>query len=108
MEKTLEQLFNEVKTSETLKKELTALLQGKDTAAMKEWLKKNGCGATLEEAKEYLYEQGRAAQKKGELSADELEQVAGGSEAIIGGVTVFLTAEVLAGVSYGIYALTEC
>ncbi len=87
--KTLQQLFDEIKTSDALKKELTEALGSKDPAAVLTFLKKNDCGASLDEAKKFLAEKG--TEQKSELSADELEQVAGGTSPealIIGGAII--------------------
>jgi hypothetical protein len=70
--KTLQELYNEVIKSEELKKEF--LEAGKNGKA-EEFIKAHGCDATLDEIKAFLEEKAKADK---ELSADELENVAGG------------------------------
>ncbi len=68
--KTLEELYKEAVADETLKKAWSeALANGKAA----EFLKANGCDATEEEAKAYL-----AKKNNGEISDEELDNVAGG------------------------------
>ena len=81
--KTIEQLFEEIKTSDALKKDLATVLAKKDKAALEAFLKDNGCEASIEEAKQFLQEKSAEIQKNGELSEAELEQVAGGSETVL-------------------------
>ncbi len=81
--KTIEQLLEEVKASDVLKKDLADALAKKDKAALEAFLKDNGCEASIEEAKQFLQEKSAEMQKNGELSEAELEQVAGGSEMVI-------------------------
>lgn len=69
--KTIEELYEEVIVSEELKREFIALKPNE----IEEFAKKNGCEATLEEISVYLSER---AKVEGELSEDELDQVAGG------------------------------
>ena len=71
--KTLQELYNEVIQSDELKKEF--LEAGKNGKA-EEFIKAHGCDATLDEIKTFLEEQNKADK---ELSADELENVAGGT-----------------------------
>ena len=71
--KTLQELYNEVIKSEELKKEF--LEAGKNGKA-EEFIKAHGCDATLDEIKVFLEEQAKADK---ELSAEELENVAGGT-----------------------------
>ena len=77
--KTIEQLVEEIKASDALKKDLSAALAKKDKAALEAFLKDNGCDATVEEAKQFLQEKSSEMLKNGELSEAELEQVAGGT-----------------------------
>ena len=72
--KTLQELYDEVKKSDDLKKSLAeAVKAGKVT----EFLKAHDCDATVDELKEFVAE--KAAQDSPiELSEDELEKVAGG------------------------------
>ena len=81
--KTIEQLVEEIKASDALKKDLSAALEKKDKAALEAFLKDNGCDATVEEAKQFLQEKSAEMVKNGELSEAELEQVAGGSETVL-------------------------
>ena len=72
--KTLQEVYDEVKASDDLKKALAeAVKAGKVT----EFLKANGCDATLDELKEFVAEKVNK-DKPVELSEDELEMVAGG------------------------------
>ena len=71
--KTLQELYNEVIQSDELKKEF--LEAGKNGKA-EEFIKAHGCNATLDEIKAFLEEQTKADKN---LSADELENVAGGA-----------------------------
>ncbi len=71
--KTLEQLYEELNRSEECRAELAGLLAKKDRAALADWLKKQGCEASVDEAKQYL-----TGKKTGELSPEELEQASGG------------------------------
>ncbi|MEE5993515.1 MAG: hypothetical protein V3G42_09775 [Oscillospiraceae bacterium] len=70
--KTLQELYHEVIKSDELKKEF--LEAGKNGKA-EEFIKAHGCDATLDEIKDFLEAQAKADK---ELSADELENVAGG------------------------------
>ena len=71
--KTLQELYNEVIASDELKKEF--LEAGKNGKA-EEFIKAHGCDATMDEIKVFLEEQAKADK---ELSAEELENVAGGA-----------------------------
>ena len=71
--KTLQELYNEVIQSDELKKEF--LEAGKNGKAQ-EFIKAHGCDATMDEIKVFLEEQAKADK---ELSAEELENVAGGA-----------------------------
>ncbi|MBQ7592920.1 MAG: Nif11-like leader peptide family RiPP precursor [Synergistaceae bacterium] len=72
--KTLQEFYEEVKTSDDLKKSLAeAAKSGKIT----EFLKAHDCDATADELKEFVA--GKTAQDKPvELNDEELENVAGG------------------------------
>ncbi|MBQ3693733.1 MAG: hypothetical protein IJQ77_01755 [Synergistaceae bacterium] len=73
--KTLQELYEEIKTSDELKKELSdAVRAGKVT----EFLKANDCASTAEELKEFAAEKTAQDKPMRELSLDELEMVAGG------------------------------
>lgn len=69
--KTIEELYNQVIASEDLKKEFLAL----KPEEVEGFSEKHGCKATLDEIKAFLTEKSAAA---GELSDEELQQVAGG------------------------------
>lgn len=69
--KTIEELYNEVMASEELKKECISL----KPEEVESFAEKHGCKATLDEIKAFLTEKSKAF---GELSDDEIEQVAGG------------------------------
>ncbi len=71
--KTLQELYNEVIQSDELKKEF--LEAGKNGKA-EEFIKAHGCDATLDEIKAFLE---NLTKSDKELSADELENVAGGA-----------------------------
>ena len=71
--KTLQELYNEVIQSDELKKEF--LEAGKNGKA-EEFIKAHGCDATLDEIKAFLE---NLTKTDKELSADELENVAGGT-----------------------------
>ena len=71
--KTLQELYNEVIASDELKKEF--LEAGKNGKA-EEFIKVHGCDATLDEIKAFLE---NLTKTDKELSADELENVAGGT-----------------------------
>ena len=69
--KTLEELYNEVMASDELRKEF-CFLKPEEVEGFAE---KHGCKVTLDEMKAFLTEK---STKSGELSDDEIEQVAGG------------------------------
>ena len=71
--KTLQELYNEVIKSEELKKEF--LEAGKNGKA-EEFIKAHGCDATMDEIKVFLE---NLTKTDKELSAEELENVAGGT-----------------------------
>ena len=73
--KTLQELYNEVIASEELKKEYLEAAKNKNVM---EFLKSHSCEATAEDFKTFVIEQTKANADK-ELSADELENVAGGT-----------------------------
>jgi len=83
--KTLNELYTEVAASDALKAEFLALKTPEDIVA---FAKKNGCDATLDDIKAFFEEKQKAS---GELSEDELAQVAGGKSAskIEGIISVF-------------------
>jgi len=72
--KTLNELYTEVTASDVLKAEFLALKTPEEIVA---FAKKNGCDATLEDIKAFFEEKQKAA---GELSEEELAQVAGGKD----------------------------
>ena len=69
--KTIEELYNEVMASEEMKKEFLAL----KPEEVESFAEKYGCKATLEEIKAFFAEKSTSS---GELSDDEIEQIAGG------------------------------
>ena len=69
--KTLEELYSEVMASDELKKEFCSL----KPEEVENFAEKQGCKATLDEIKTFLTEKGA---KSGELSDEEIAQVAGG------------------------------
>ncbi|MGN0596597.1 MAG: hypothetical protein ACI4J1_04645 [Ruminiclostridium sp.] len=74
--KTLEELYREVIASEDLKKEFLAL----KPEEVESFAEKYGCKATLDEIKAFLTERSAS----GELSDEEINQVAGGKSADLG------------------------
>ena len=70
--KTLKELYTEVMNSEELKNEFLTLKTPEDIVA---FAAKHGCTAALDEIKTFFEEKAKAT---GELSDDELAQVAGG------------------------------
>ncbi len=76
---TLQELYNKVMASEELKRSFAEAAQ--DKCKLEAWLKANGSNATAEQVGEFL----KAKQTNGEVSDDELENVAGGSTSL--GVT---------------------
>ena len=73
--KTLNELYTEVAASDALKNEFLALKTPEDIVA---FAKKHGCDATLDDIKAFFEEKQKAS---GELSEEDLEQVAGGKSA---------------------------
>ena len=73
--KTLNELYTEVIASDALKAEFLALKTPEDIVA---FAKKNGCDATLDDIKAFFEEKQKSS---GELSEEDLEQVAGGKSA---------------------------
>ena len=71
--KTLQELYNEVMNSDTLKTEFLALTTPEQVV---DFAEKNGCPATLEEIKSFFEEHSAAA---GELSDEKMAMVAGGA-----------------------------
>ena len=69
--KTLEELYSEVMASEELKKEFGSL----KPEEVEGFAEKHGCKATLDEIKAFLTEKSNA---EGEVSEEEVEQIAGG------------------------------
>ncbi len=70
---TLQEMYNKVMASDELKKSFAEAAQDKGKLA--EWLKANGSNATIEQVSEFL----KSKQTSGEVSDDELENVAGGT-----------------------------
>ena len=69
--KTLEELYKEVMANDELKKEFCSLLPEE----VEGFAEKHGCKATLDEVKAFLIEKSKA---EGEVSEEEVEQIAGG------------------------------
>ncbi len=69
---TLQELYNKVMASEELKKSFAEAAQ--NTGKLEAWLKANGSDPTAAQVTDFL----KASQKSGEVSDDELENVAGG------------------------------
>ncbi len=69
---TLQELYDKVMASDELKRSFAEA--ARDKGKLEAWLKANGSGATEEQLGEFL----RARQTSGEISDDELENVAGG------------------------------
>ena len=93
--KTLDELYAEVMNSEELKNEFLTLKTPEDIVT---FAAKHGCTATLDEIKAFFEEKAKAS---GELSEDELAQVAGGKgfnfdEAGVSFLTVGLVCAVMA------------
>ena len=82
--KKLEQLYEEIKASEALKKELAAVLAKQDKAALLNFNRENGCDASIEEIRAFLKEKMAEGVISPELTDGELEQVSGGSELAVG------------------------
>ena len=66
--KTIEELYNEVIANEALKEEFIKAFEGNK---VEEFMKKNGCDATMEDLKQF-------ASEEIPLSEDELDNAAGG------------------------------
>ena len=87
--KTLQELYKEVIASDDLKKEFMEIVGDKENGEKKveEFLKKNGCDATLEDLKKFFEEKSEE-----ELGEEDLETVAGGKEidrttaSVLGGI----------------------
>ena len=97
--KTLEELYNEVLASEELKKEFLSLKPGE----VEGFAAKNGCKASLDEIKAFFEAK---KNQTGELSDEELDQVAGGKtaegwEAILSGFSLGTVCAVMVLVSLG-------
>ena len=89
---TIAQLFEEVKTSEKLQNELAVVLEKKEKAALEDFLKKNGCEVSDEEARRFFEEAAADMKETDQLTPEELAQVTGGSEIAVGIVaTITLT-----------------
>ncbi len=71
---TLQEMYDKVMASEELKSSFAEAAQDKERLA--EWLKANGSDATVEQVGEFL----KAKQASGEVSDEELENVAGGTD----------------------------
>ncbi len=69
---TLQEMYDKVMASEELKSSFAEAAQDKEK--LNEWLKANGSDATAEQVAEFL----KSKRTSGEVSDDELENVAGG------------------------------
>ena len=68
--KTIEELYNEISTSEELKKAVSEI---KDKAVMADFLKEHGCEASVDEFGKFV-----KSQSEGEIEDGEAAAVAGG------------------------------
>ncbi len=84
----LQEMYDKVMTSEELKKSFAEAAQ--DRSKLEAWLKANGSDATAEQVGEFL--RSKSGQTSGEISDDELENVAGGSDS--GDVTLSVVLKV--------------
>ena len=100
MMKTLQELYNEVIQSDELKKEF--LEAGKNGTA-EAFLKAHGCDATLDEIKAFLEDLMKSDK---ELSADELENAAGGTCNETTGFEVF-SSVITVGISCAVTAISS-
>ena len=82
--KTIEELYNEVMTSDELKKEYCSL----KPEEVENFAEKHGCKATFDEIKAFLTEK---SAKSGELSDEEIERVAGGNKLSGRGIVLSIT-----------------
>ncbi len=71
---TLQEIYDKVMASEELKRSFAEAAG--DKGKLEAWLKANGSDATAEQVGEFL--RSRSGQTSGEISDDELENVAGG------------------------------
>ncbi len=88
---TLQEMYDKVMASEELKKSFAEAAQ--DRSKLEAWLKSNGSNATVEQVGEFL----KSKQTSGEVSDDELENVAGGSDSVDVTLSVVLKVTDLAG-----------
>ncbi len=88
---TLQEMYNKVMASDELKSSFAEAAQDKGKLA--EWLKANGSDATVEQVSEFL----KSKQTSGEVSDEELENVAGGSDSVDVTLSVVLKVTDLAG-----------
>ena len=72
--KTLQEMYEEIKKSDDLKKALAEAVKGRKVT---DFMKAHDCDATFDELKEFVAEK-TAQDRPIELSEDELEKVAGG------------------------------
>lgn len=82
--KTLEQLYEEIKASEDLKKEFAAVLAKQDKEALLNFIRESGCDTSLEGIRAFLKEKMAEGVISSELTDEELEQVTGGTEVLVG------------------------
>ena len=74
--KTLQELYEEVKASDDLKRALAEAVKSDNVT---DFLKAHGCDSTADELKEFVAEKVNRNRPLRELSEDELENVAGGT-----------------------------
>ncbi len=78
--KTLQELYEEVKASDDLKRALAEAVKSDNVT---DFLKAHGCDSTADELKEFVAEKVNRNRPLRELSEDELEKVAGGTGTMI-------------------------
>ncbi len=88
---TLQEMYDKVMASEELNKSFAEAAQ--DKGKLEAWLKANGSNATVEQVGEFL----KSKQTSGEVSDEELENVAGGSDSVDVTLSVVLKVTDLAG-----------
>lgn len=79
MNKSLVQLYEELQESEDMAKEAIGLIESQDKEKMADWLKAQGCDATLNEARAFFIEKSNELEESGELTPEQLEMAAGGT-----------------------------
>lgn len=95
--KTIEQLYTELLSSEGMKKELAKAMKENK---VEEFLKANGCNATVKEAVAFMKEKSK---KQGEISDAELDSISGGSSAACDGAQSAVLSVFSVGISCAIF-----